>query len=105
MSENKYIEDVLIKLRRKYSKDEYVSILLNKISYLEVELGKSNSYIQELEEEKHLKSLKNGGLEWYGKYLKIKEKYDKIQLELKNNEVIKNLQNEVKRLNIKLRKK
>lgn len=43
---NKYIDDALIKLRRKYSKDEYVAHLLKQISDLEAEKEKNTSYIQ-----------------------------------------------------------
>lgn len=46
---SKYIDNALIKLRRKYSKDELVSALSKKLSEAEIENGKLNSYIQELE--------------------------------------------------------
>lgn len=47
---SKYINDVLIKLRRKYSKDEIVTYLFNKVSSLEIENGKLKSYIEEIED-------------------------------------------------------
>lgn len=46
---NNYFDKVLIKLRREYSKDELVSALSKKLSEAEIENGKLNSYIQELE--------------------------------------------------------
>ena len=55
MQENQtYYDDVLIKLKRTYGKDEAVAALSKKISELEIELGKSTAYIQELEHEKTL---------------------------------------------------
>ena len=45
-------EEVLIKLKRQYSKDEYVQALLKKISDLEIEQGKLKSEIHEHEYEK-----------------------------------------------------
>jgi cell shape-determining protein MreC len=47
---SKYIDNVLIKLRREYSKDELVSALSKKLSEAEIENGKLKSYIQELED-------------------------------------------------------
>ena len=44
-----YIDNVLIKLRREYSKDELVSALSKRLSEVEIENGKLNSYIIELE--------------------------------------------------------
>lgn len=46
---SKYLNDILIKLRREYSKDELVTYLFNKVSSLEIENGKLKSYISELE--------------------------------------------------------
>lgn len=46
----KHFEDVLIKLRRKYGKDELVASLIKENSEAKIELGKANSYIEELED-------------------------------------------------------
>lgn len=46
---SKYIDNVLIKLRREYSKDELVSALSKRLSEAEIENGKLKSYISELE--------------------------------------------------------
>ena len=46
---SKYLNNILIKLRREYSKDELVTYLFNKVSSLEIENGKLKSYISELE--------------------------------------------------------
>lgn len=46
-----YDENVLIKLRRDYSKDEVVLFALNKIKELQIERGKDKSYIEELAKE------------------------------------------------------
>jgi inorganic pyrophosphatase/exopolyphosphatase len=64
----KYIDNVLLKLRRQYEKDEVLSAFIKKISELEVENGKLTSYIQELEDKLHQKSLLNGGEKWFKKY-------------------------------------
>jgi hypothetical protein len=53
---SKYINNVLIKLKRKYSKDEIVNYLFNKISSLEIENGKLKSYILELEHNEESKT-------------------------------------------------
>jgi cell shape-determining protein MreC len=45
-----YIDNVLIKLRREYSKDELVSALSKRLSEAEIENGKLKSYIDELED-------------------------------------------------------
>jgi hypothetical protein len=44
-----YIDNVLIKLRREYSKDELVNALSKRLSEAEIENGKLKSYIDELE--------------------------------------------------------
>lgn len=49
MGRNRYIDNVLISLKREYQKDELVSYLIKNISNLEVENGKLKSYIAELE--------------------------------------------------------
>ena len=46
---SKYMDNVLIKLRREYSKDELVSALSKRLSESEIENGKLKSYISELE--------------------------------------------------------
>lgn len=51
-----YLNNVLIKLRRDYSKDELVTYLFNKISSLEIENGKLKSYISELEHKEESKA-------------------------------------------------
>lgn len=53
---SKYINNVLIKLKRKYSKDEIVNYLFNKVSSLEIENGKLKSYILELEHNEESKT-------------------------------------------------
>lgn len=83
-----YEDTVLIKLRRDYSKDEVVMFALNKIKELQIENGKNKSYIDELEAEiqteKHQKTLKNGGQQWFEKYKKIKERFDKLEENIRN---------------------
>ena len=49
MGRNKYIDNVLISLKREYQKDELVSYLIKIISNLEIENGKLKSYVAELE--------------------------------------------------------
>lgn len=83
----KYFDDVLIKLRRTYKKDEYVSFLHKKLSKTEIELGKANSYIQELEDK-----VKNFGM---NKELNKQCKLDELYL-MRSNEN-KNLRSELKK--------
>ncbi|AJR04834.1 hypothetical protein [Siansivirga zeaxanthinifaciens] len=99
-----YFDNVLIKLKRRYRKDETIAALSKKLSEVEIELGKSIAYIHELEDEKLKKSFKNGGLEWYSKYSKIKEKFDHLQALIKEDSVIAELKKENKNLHIELRK-
>jgi len=81
-----YIDDVLIKLRRQYSLDETVSALNKRLTEIEIKLGQANSYIDELEYEKNQKSLKNGGQEWFEKYSKLKERFEKLEKELNSDD-------------------
>ena len=46
--ENKYIDNIVIKLKRKYSKDELVSHLIKTEKELRIENGKKQSEIDEL---------------------------------------------------------
>lgn len=46
----KYDNTVLIRLRRNYEKDESVLWLINYVKTLKTEIGKSDSYIHELED-------------------------------------------------------
>lgn len=101
---DKYIDDVLIRLKREYSKDEYVSALQKQISELKIELGKSQSYIDELEDEKHQRSLKNGGQMWFEKYDEVKKKLTKLETQLKNDTKYSSLLKENKYLQIELKK-
>lgn len=78
-----YFEDVLIRLRREYSNDEYVSSLLKDISNKDIEIGKLTSFIHELESKSFEK-----------KYRLSKNREKKLQEELKrlrlaNTELLK----------------
>ena len=59
-----YEENVLIKLRRDYEKDEVVMFALNKIKAQEVAISKLKDYISKLKNEsaefKEIEELKNG---------------------------------------------
>ena len=44
-----YKDTVLIKLRRDYSKDEAVMFGINEVKRLKIELGKTNAFIDELQ--------------------------------------------------------
>lgn len=44
-----YYDRILLKLRRKYSKDETIGLLFDKFSSQEIEIGKLKSHIAELE--------------------------------------------------------
>jgi hypothetical protein len=50
--DNNIYEDVLIRLKREYGKDELVASLLKDIKELKIEHGKSQSYIDELKFDK-----------------------------------------------------
>ena len=99
-----YFDNVLIKLRRTYSKDETISALSKKLSEIELELGKSIAYIHELEDEKHKLTLKNGGEQWFKKYKEIKERFDKLDKEAKKDELYLMRSQENSRLHSELRK-
>lgn len=99
-----YLDRALLKLRRKYSTDEVVAALNKKLSETDIELGKSIAYIDELEAEKHTKSLKNGGESWFEKYKKIKERFDELEKQVKEDELYFKASNEIKRLHIEVRK-
>jgi len=101
-----YEDTVLLKLRRDYAKDEVVMFALNKIQELQIENGKKETYIQELESEKRSfgfwdkkgdklslvienknllnqletikKSYANGGQVWFEKYNNLKIKFDAL---------------------------
>lgn len=93
MDQNQYIDDTLIKLRRKYEKDEYVAVLLRQISDKDVELGKANAYIAGLEDG-----------DWKDRHDKLKKTLDKINSRppdaniLKKNKEIKELKSKLELL-------
>jgi hypothetical protein len=99
-----YFDNVLIKLRRKYSKDEAVSALSKKLQEVEIELGKAISYIHELEDEKKQTSFKNGGKKWYDKYKKIKERFHHLDEKAKKDELYLMRTQENSKLHSELRK-
>jgi hypothetical protein len=51
MEKKDYIERTLIKLKRKYSKDELVSVLIKQISEKDIEIGKLSSEVDYLQNE------------------------------------------------------
>ena len=99
-----YFDNVLIKLKRAYSKDETVSALSKKLTEVEIELGKSIAYIHELEHEKHQMTLKTGGEQWFEKYKKLKERFDKLDKEAKQDELYLMRSKENSRLHSELKK-
>lgn len=99
-----YFDRVLIKLKRVYSKDETVAALSKKLTEVEIELGKSIAYIHELEDEKHQKTLKNGGQEWFEKYKNVKLKLQKMDADAKKDELYLVKCKENQRLNSELKK-
>lgn len=99
-----YFDRVLISLKRAYSKDETVAALSKKLSEVEIELGKSIAYIHELEDEKNKHSLKNGGVQWFEKYKKLKERFDKLDKEVKQDELYLMRTKENLRLHSELKK-
>ena len=99
-----YFDRVLIKLKRAYSEDETVSALTKKLSEVEIELGKSIAYIHELADEKHQRTLKSGGEQWFEKYKKLKERFDKLDKEAKQDELYLMRSKENSRLHSELKK-
>ena len=99
-----YFDNVLIKLKRAYSKDETVSALSKKLTELQIELSKSIAYIHELEDEKHQRTLKSGGEQWFEKYKKLKERFDKLDKEAKQDELYLMRSKENSRLHSELKK-
>lgn len=57
MKKKKFTNDIILKLRRQYSKDEAVKLMANKLSKTEIELGKLKSYVSELEDELEMLAL------------------------------------------------
>lgn len=95
----KYYDNVLLKLKRVYSKDETVSALSKKLSEVEIELGKSIAYIHELEDTiKEYKLSKNRDTLYFKKYNDLKIKYDFFNREVKLDELYKSKQKEIKKL-------
>ena len=102
-----YEENVLIKLRRDYEKDEVVMFALNKIKAQEVAISKLKDYISKLKNEsaefKEIEELKN-------KCNEYKDIINKLQVDNKRltyNRISKDIENKVKeelRKNIKLSK-
>lgn len=96
----KYEDNVLIKLRRDYEKDEVVLFALNKIKELQTELGKANSYIQELEDNLSRKTkevkLSSDDEVWFKKYSDIKVKVDAL-LNKNDEKRICSLENRLKK--------
>lgn len=99
-----YLDRALITLQRTYSKDEAVSALSVKLKESEIELGKSIAYIQELEYEKKQESLKNGGEQWFKEYNKLKKRFDKMDSQIKNDEVYLKAYREINKLNAEVRR-
>lgn len=99
-----YLDRALLKLRRKYSTDEVVAALNKKLSETDFQLGKSITYIDELESEKHKKSLTNGGEAWFEKYKNLKRRFDDLEKQVKEDELYLKASQEIKRLNIEVRK-
>ena len=48
MEDNKHIDRVLLRLRRKYTPEEEMGLLLNELSLCKIEIGKQKSRIDEL---------------------------------------------------------
>ena len=92
--EKDYIDRALIKLKRKYGKDELVATLSKQLSEAQTENGKLKSYIDELKHN-HKQSLKNqhGQLKKEIKRLEKRNK-DKLlfsaKVKLKGNELYQN---------------
>jgi hypothetical protein len=93
--------NVLIKLRRQYSKDEVVIYLINLIKNLKVEVGKLICYNQELKHREHLINLKIKNLNkeinknYEVKCRILKENLKKSNLEKEHlKKLIKNLRDE-----------
>jgi len=99
-----YFDRVLITLKRAYSKDETVDALSKKLTEVEIELGKSIAYIHELEDEKHKITLKSGGEQWFEKYKNLKRRFDDLEKQVKEDELYLKASQEIKRLNIEVRK-
>lgn len=97
-----YFDDVLIKLKRKYGKDETISALSKKLKDTEIELGKSIAYIHELEYEKLQITLNNNN--WFEKYKKIKESLDKLDKEAKLDKLYIMRSKENSKLNSELKR-
>lgn len=89
--ENNYIDNVVIKLKRQYGKDEYVSYLLTKYSEIQIELGV-------------VKSERDEALFVIDKLKKVdqetKSRFGKLQLAKNMKAEIKSLREQNKKLKI-----
>lgn len=88
-----YDDNVLIKLRRDYSKDEVVLHLINVVKESKIEIGKLSSYVDEL---KHRIEIKNNEIKGLNKKIvnarqihKVKHIEEKIKKTNRENEVLK----------------
>lgn len=83
MKDKDFQDKVLIKLNRKYGKDELVATKDKKISELEIELGKCKSYIDELEDSN--KKLQREIAGYSEKNKVLLEGYDNTYMVIKRN--------------------
>ncbi len=88
-----YDDNVLIKLRRDYSKDEVVLHLINVVKESKIEIGKLSSYVDEL---KHTIDLKKNEIKELNKKIanarqlhKVRQLEEKIKKTNRENERIK----------------
>lgn len=78
MSNKDYVDSVLIKLKRKYYKDEVVAALYKKLSERDIEIGKLKSELQHKQHE-------------------IKKLEKQIRQHSDQNELVKKYENDLKR--------
>ncbi len=102
---DKYIDNVVLKLRREYSKDELVSHLSKKLTESEIERGKLCSYVSELLYEKQNDIYKIQLDKQIKKTELLQRKINNMNIDLRKNEIIESqkkeislLKSEVKRL-------
>ncbi len=92
MSKNQYIDDVLLRIRRKYTKDEEMKLVFQEFAKCRIERGKLTSHIQELEAEivKMRKTIK--------KYGRMTKEQQLDEANRKSRKEIKVLKQDIERL-------
>jgi len=92
---DKYIDNIVIKLKREYSKDELVSHLSKELKKSEIEKGKLQSYVSELLHEKENDVYRLKLYDLTKKYELLQKKINDMNIDLRKNEIIESQKKEI----------